>query len=100
MEESILTAYPEGIPYSTEECIEVIGLFFSLYRFYRGEEHPNLKQNQLRKIMLLLPDVDIDLYPEIIEAYFQKRYRAGCDYRINHFFSGKIRETLLHECGY
>ncbi len=98
--------YPEELPYSEEECLEVFEAFFRAYAYYTGEEHPNLRREQLRQIMLNMPYIDKKdgstlfiepyYYPEMIEAYFRTKYK-GSDYRINHFFSGRIRELKLYE---
>lgn len=104
------SVYPEGLPYSFDECMEILGCFFNAYEYYRGEEHPMLRREQLRQVMEnlpsvevkgsgLCPDIPFEGYPDLIEAYFHKRYKA-CDYRINHFLRGRVREILMYENGF
>ena len=103
------SVYPENLPYSFEECIDIFRCFFELYQTYFGEEHPMLKAGQIYGIMQKMPyvddshvgieDIDASTYPDMIRAYFHKSFRK-CDYRINHFFSGRIRELLIYEVFY
>ena len=44
-------------------------------------------------------DVAPDCYEPMIDQHFQTRYR-NCDYNINHFFSGRIRELRFYETCY
>ena len=89
----------------------VIGVFqyyFTCYEQRFGEPHPNIRMDQIRRIISAMPyvnrddiggyypDIDYDTYPFIIDRHFRTNYR-NCDYNINHFFSGKIRELRLHE---
>ena len=44
-------------------------------------------------------DIDPDCYEDMIDKHFRTRYR-NCDYNINHFFSGRIRELRFYETCY
>ena len=44
-------------------------------------------------------DIDPDCYEDMIDRHFRTRYR-NCDYNINHFFSGRIRELRFYETCY
>ena len=96
-------------PFCLEDCLFVFKTFFNAYKKYTGQIHPPLKAEQIRKIMVHMPycfssyDRFIDFEPEdyspMIEAYFRTNYR-NCNYRINHFFSGQIREIKFYEAVY
>lgn len=111
--------YHEDNPYTLSECLEVFRLYFQTYEEYMGRPHPPIRAEQVDNIMQIMPflkqpdpeimkwmketygrdpgmDISQDLYPLLIQLHFKTRYRR-CDYNINHFFSGKIRELRLHE---
>lgn len=113
------TVYNKENPYSLEECLEVFRLYFQTYEEYMGHPHPPIRASQIARIMQDMPflerpdplfmkwlketcnynpvaDIDPDTYPLLIQLHFKTKYRR-CDYNINHFFSGKIRELRLHE---
>lgn len=113
------TVYNQENPYSLEECLKVFRLYFQTYEEYMGRPHPPIRASQIARIMQDMPflerpdpsfmkwlkeacnynpvsDIDPDTYPLLIQLHFKTRYRR-CDYNINHFFSGKIRELRLHE---
>ena len=113
------TVYNQENPYSLEECLKVFQLYFQTYEEYMGRPHPPIRASQIARIMQDMPflerpdpsfmkwlketcnynpvsDIDPDTYPLLIQLHFKTRYRR-CDYNINHFFSGKIRELRLHE---
>lgn len=81
-------------------------LWVFLYYFWRYEQefsrpHPNIRMRQIQRIMKIMPYLDNgellpSVYGYIIEQHFQTKYR-NCDYNINHFFSGRIRELRYHE---
>ena len=88
-------------PYTLEEYLSVFRYFFDRYEEERGEKHPPIKTAQLRKIMEVMPwiedaFIEPDVYPDLIDSYFAAVFR-GCDYRINHFFSGSIRALRQEE---
>ena len=75
-----------------------------------GHPHPPIRREQIARIMQEMPwideirktsdsyiaDIDPNTYKYIIRLYFKTKYRR-CDYNINHFFSGRIRELRLYE---
>lgn len=93
-------------PFSVEEVIAIFEYYFLMYSMYRGEEHPPLRAGQVLDIMKRMPFVDVgggadvelipEQYPGMIARYFNTRF-PGCDYRINHFFSGRVREMRMWE---
>ncbi len=113
------TVYNQGNPYSLEECLEVFRLYFQAYEKYMGHPHPPIRASQIARIIQDIPflarpdpalmkymkevfdynpfpDIHPSIYPILIRLHFKTKYRR-CDYNINHFFSGKIRELRLHE---
>ena len=108
---SVERAYPlakERNPdcYSLDESMAVFSCYFEAYQQHIGQDHPPLKVRQIANIISTM-DFSIDEYyrtidyapadyPALIEQYFKTRYRR-CDYNINHFFSGRIRELRFYE---
>jgi len=95
------SVYNQGNPYSLEECLEVFWLYFHAYEEYMCHPHPPIRASQIARIMKDMPwngddDIPSEVYKYIIELHFKTKYRR-CDYNINHFFSGRIRELRLHE---
>ena len=95
--------------FTLEEVLYVFETFFEKYEKYRGEPHPPLKIEQIKKLINLMPDCDsmytsgeilfdCNVYPIIMEKYFHTDFYEDCNYRINHFFSGQIRELLMYDC--
>lgn len=90
-----------GYEYNYTEVLNIFRYFFLRYKQYRGEEHPNVRREQIRRYILLMPvdgsgdDCSYEIYPDdyplIIDAYFKTRFDDNCDYRLHHFFSGEIR---------
>lgn len=101
-------AYKEAAQtFSLEECLAVFRYFFTGYQTHTGEAHPPLKKEQITAIMEKMPytddsemhgafDIDPESYEPLIDRYFQTPF-DGCDYRINHFFSGDIRTNRFYE---
>ena len=94
--------------YSLEEVLRVFWLYFKTYELYLGKPHPPIRVRQIERIIEEMPWIDaedrrgtFDIYPEdyeaLIEKHFQTRYQGGCDYNINHFFSGRVREMRYYE---
>lgn len=92
--------------YSLNEALDVFRCYFDAYRQYTGQEHPPLKVRQIANIISTM-SFSIDEYyrlinyepgdyPALIEQHFKTPYRR-CDYNINHFFSGRIRELRFYE---
>ena len=85
----------------------VFRLYFQTYEEYMGHPHPPIRASQIARIMQDMPWLSDDhglhfgdifpcVYKHIITLHFKTKYRR-CDYNINHFFSGRIRELRLHE---
>lgn len=99
--------FPGG-PYSLEDALDVFKYYFEKYEAYTGRPHPPIKASQIVRIIREMPwisetskfgacvDIGPFCYPPLIDKYFETRYRH-CDYNINHFFSGKIRELRFYE---
>ncbi len=95
-------------PYSLEEVLTVFRYYFYRYEKEFGEPHPNIRMNQIRQIISVMPyinrddiggyypDIDYEIYQFIIDRHFRTNYR-NCDYNVNHFFSGRIRELRMYE---
>ena len=102
------TAYPVGCQYTVGECLEVFRCYFQTYEDCIGRPHPPIRREQIRRIMEEMPCTVMEdrggslepLAPEdyldLIDLHFKTRYR-NCDYNINHFFSGRIREMRLYD---
>lgn len=102
--------FPQS-PYSLEDALTVFHYYFQTYETYRGVPHPPIRASQIVAIIQNMPwlcqeskggeyaDIEPYQYEEMIDKHFATRYRR-CDYNINHFFSGRIRELRLYECGY
>lgn len=103
--------HEEEDPWTLEEYIWVFHKFFDTYRKTFSELHPHISQRQIRAIMDKMPyltcesryNTEEDLAPEdygpMIDRYFDMDWE-NCDYRINHFFSGQIREMRFYEVLY
>ena len=94
----------QGWPYTIEEALGVFRYFFAKYEEFFGEPHPPIKASQIERLVKAMPYMDDaiiepDEYPEIIDRYFNTPFK-NCDYRINHFFSGKIRGMRWYEMYY
>lgn len=97
-------------PYSLDDVLMVFKLYFKQYEQRLGRPHPNIRMEQIRRIVAVMPylandgygmaskvaDLFPDLYEYIITQHFNTNYR-NCDYNINHFFSGKIRQLRYFE---
>ncbi|MGN8875279.1 hypothetical protein [Pseudoflavonifractor sp. HCP28S3_F10] len=85
----------------------VFRLYFQKYEEYMGHPHPPIRVSQVARIMQDMPWLHADhslpfgdifpcVYKYLINLHFKTKYRH-CDYNINHFFSGRIRELRMHE---
>lgn len=92
--------------YSFEEVLQVFRYYFETYELIFGEAHPMISIDQIARIIDCMPFIFdggkmIDIYPDeyetIIDQHLNTKYMAGCDYNINHFFSGRIREMRYYE---
>jgi len=99
-------AYQNGNPYTLEECLWVFQQYFQTYEKYMNHPHPPIREGQIDRIMRVMPaagyyiphcrEISPQEYPHIINLHFKTKYRH-CDYNINHFFSGRIREMRRYE---
>lgn len=114
----------DGSAYSFDDVLHVFRFYFLTYELVMETAHPAISIAQIARIIekmpyLLIKDDDppadnppyegggnddearwIDLSPEeyelMIDQHFVTNY-ARCDYNINHFFSGKIRDNRYYE---
>lgn len=105
---SAALAYRARNLYTLEQCLEVFRCYFQTYEDYMGHPHPPVRREQIAHIMQEMPwvteedrgsyfaDIDPETYPLLIGLHFKTQYRH-CDYNINHFFSGRIRELRFYE---
>lgn len=99
--------FPTG-PYSLEDALEVFRYYFQKYEEHTGLPHPPIRARQIIRIVQDMPwlyednrsgyypDVSGNDYRAMIDRHFATKYKR-CDYNINHFFSGKIRELRFYE---
>ena len=100
--------YPDG-GYSLEDALAVFRDYFARYEEFTGKPHPPIKAKQIVNLAYDMPylelqdrgtssyvPIDPEQYPDIIDQYFKTPFR-NCDYNINHFFSGRIRELRYYE---
>ena len=104
------SVFPDGA-YTLREALGVFRYYFEQYEAYMGAAHPPICAEQIVRIVEKMPyidetdralsieDVVPEAYEEMIDRHFRTRYR-NCDYNINHFFSGRIRELRFYEIGY
>ena len=97
----------ESSALSFNEVLQVFHYYFETYELIFGIAHPMISIEQITRIIEKMPfineDCDIIMTPEdyqvIIDQHFITEYR-DCDYNINHFFSGRIREMRCFETLY
>lgn len=94
--------------YNIEDILTVFHYYFDTYEYLFHKAHPMIKAEQIESIIEKMPHVDNydsnnpiiaispEQYAEIIDRHFETKYRC-CDYNINHFFSGQIRELRFNE---
>lgn len=94
-----------GSAYSFEEVLRVFQYYFETYELIFGEAHPMISIDQIARVITKMPFISDDsiIAPEdykiIIDQHFITNYQH-CDYNINHFFSGRIREMRYFETLY
>ena len=94
-----------GSAYSFEEVLQVFQYYFETYELIFGEAHPMIIIDQIARVITKMPFISDDsiIAPEdykiIIDQHFITNYQH-CDYNINHFFSGRIREMRYFETLY
>lgn len=103
----VVKAY-KPCPYSLEDVLSVFRYYFQRYEDAMGRPHPHIRAEQIGRIIQAMPwvdeidcarylaDIEPEDYKDLIDQHFRTRYR-NCDYNINHFFSGRVRELRLHE---
>lgn len=92
--------------YSLQDALRVFRYYFEQYEKHMGKPHPPIRASQIVRICQDMPyifpdgegieDVTPDGYYAMIDKHFRTKYRR-CDYNINHFFSGRIRELRFYE---
>lgn len=104
----LATKVYSGGPYTLDQVLRVFKYYFSCYENAMGHPHPNIRMEQIRHIIQVMPyidrndvgaymaDIEPEAYEYLIDQHFKTRYR-NCDYNINHFFSGRIRELRFYE---
>ena len=106
-ERSARAVYPRSIVYSFDDCMRVFKYYFEAYSHFTGNDHPVLTGMQIQSIMKKMPvlvgeaargacDIEPNEYKSVIDRYFGTFF-PDCDYRISHFFSGRIRESKYFE---
>lgn len=110
----VATRAYEDIPdkkkvFTLEQNLSIFEYFFKAYAERLGMEHIPIGKDNARRLMEKLPyidekdaelgyfDIDPETYPYLIDQYFSTKFFPGCNYRINHFMSAKIRELRLYE---
>lgn len=108
---NITQAVFPNVPYSLSEALEVFRYYFQKYEEHTGHPHPPIKASQIVSIVQDMPwlcaedkgtvysDVTVYAYYAMIDQHFATKYKR-CDYNINHFFSGRIRELRFYETCY
>lgn len=98
--------------YSLEDALNVFRTYFEIYEAVFNQAHPRINVNQIARIIENMSfftvsiggdESLIELAPEdyrpMIEQHFMTNY-GRCDYNINHFFSGQIRNLRYYETLY
>lgn len=96
--------FPSDGEYSLEDALSVFKYYFERYEEYTGHPHPPIRADQIVRIIRAMPwlcdgscvELEPFCYPPLIDKHFATKYR-NCDYNINHFFTGKIRELRFYE---
>lgn len=100
--------YGPKVGMTFKDAAWVFCVYFSKYFETFGVEHPHISKAQIKRIMWKIPyifeadvggpaDIDTEDYRQLIDKHFKTDYR-DCDYNINHFFSGRIRQLRWYEC--
>lgn len=99
-----------GSRFSLEDVLGIFRYYFETYELVFGEAHPMISLNQTASIIEKMPcmadeseiggisgdELDPEMYPLLIDQHFTTNYR-NCDFNINHFFSGFIRNYRFFE---
>ena len=99
--------------YSLEDVLSVFRHYFETYEFTLHKVHPMISVNQTARIIEKMPQLEEAglgslsatemppyCYPTMIDQHFATTYSDDCDYNINHFFSGAIRNYRYSETLY
>ena len=99
--------------YTLDEVLQVFRYYFGTYEYILGKAHPVINLRQIADIINIMPyvlddaeqtlqpDIDPACYEAMIDQHFNTVYNGGnCDYNINHFFSGRIRDMRYYETCY
>lgn len=101
------SVYPPSV-YTLQDALTVFKYYFEQYEKHMGRAHPPIRASQIVRICQDMPyinqeskgsyyeDVSPAGYVSMIDRHFATKYRH-CDYNINHFFSGRIRELRFYE---
>lgn len=102
-----------GSAYSLEDVLEIFRYYFETYELSFGKPHPNISIAQATSIIQKMPyltrmyidvktgepkkeQIDPVFYPAMIDQHFVTNYH-NCDYNINHFFAGYVRNYRYAE---
>lgn len=97
--------------YSLEEVLQVFRYYFDTYEYLMESAHPMISIDQITRIIEKMPllqddgetssglDISPEAYEAMIDQHFVTKY-ARCDYNINHFFAGTIRNLRYYETCY
>lgn len=100
--------FPDDVGYSLGDALSVFKYYFERYEEHTGHPHPAHPGRPDRADHPAMPwlcetskfsscvELEPFCYPPLIDKHFATKYR-NCDYNINHFFSGKIRELRFYE---
>lgn len=86
-----------------ESIKSILDYYLKTYKYNRGQEHPNLRKEQWKRIEENLNlytkeyDLDIGGWIIMIDGHFKIRYEQNCDYKLLHFISPKIIENRYYE---
>ena len=90
------SVFPGG-PYTLDEALGVFQYYFCASQIVRIiRDMPWIEQADRGSAYA---DIPPESYLPMIDQHFQTRY-CRCDYNINHFFSGRIRELRFYETCY
>jgi len=95
------------------DVLKVFEWYFQAYEDLFQRSHPNIRSEQIQRIIEAMPaceltgidhiGIDPMEYKTLISQHFGTEYnrgKGGCDYNINHFFSGNIRALRYYETIY
>lgn len=90
-----------GSRYCLENILYVFHYYFNAYEAKMKKVHPFISVCQTADIIKKMPysnefELRPDDYEHLIDQHFATKYRR-CDYNINHFFSGRIRDLRYFE---